>query len=445
MTQALYALLSVAFVGCIFLLQSSGSSRLWVEAGAQQRWISWAILCIYLSVSILDLQTRDMRALASVGLSLQNKVEIAITLSASVWAAILLLTQRVSLHHLVNNPNYWLLWLLLTYLLSSLWSTWPTLTVFRVLEAGSFWILAAHIFARRNWFRQVEAFLWLAFTLHLLRGCLVMAGYVEGETAQDSLIGLMRSNSASLVTGLLIIWTWHRCITEYWPVHAIKLPLLFLALLLFGSLATSLALRATICILIVLHVDFRRRIFLSSLLVAGFLIAANVTLLATGDVIHTAIVALSQAFSKPIEHITGMTGRLELWSTIWDSTRDHPWGFGFAALERTFSLRSTSLSWTAGNAHNGFISAWLGAGLTSVALLVTFFGALVFHALRTGGRVVPLLISLILLVFVNNLSLPAVGGRLTVAFLFVMALTHVPIIHPRSIQPFTLREAVKHG
>jgi hypothetical protein len=34
---------------------------------------------------------------------------------------------------------------------------------------------------------------------------------------------------------------------------------------------------------------------------------------------------------------------------------------------------------------------------------------------------------LLLLIMLNNLTVPAVGGRLTVVFLFLMALTHIPV------------------
>ena len=122
-----------------------------------------------------------------------------------------------------------------------------------------------------------------------------------------------------------------------------------------------------------------------------------------------------------------MTGRLELWTSIWESARSQPWGFGFAAFERTFSIENGALSWKAGNAHNGFISAWLGAGWLAFALLLALFASMWARMSLLDGAQRPMYAGLLLLIMLNNLTVPAVGGRLTVVFLFLMALTHIPV------------------
>jgi O-antigen ligase len=130
---------------------------------------------------------------------------------------------------------------------------------------------------------------------------------------------------------------------------------------------------------------------------------------------------------KSRSNIVAMTGRLELWTTIWESARHQPWGFGFAAFERTLSLSNSSMSWKAGNAHNGFISAWLGAGWLAVALLLSYLASVWAKQQTIDVTQRPVFLTLLLLIVLNNLTVPAVGGRLTVEFLVLMALSHIPV------------------
>jgi len=89
-------------------------------------------------------------------------------------------------------------------------------------------------------------------------------------------------------------------------------------------------------------------------------------------------------------------------------------------------FKNGTMSWTAGNAHNGFISAWLGGGWLAVALVIALFGAIVNRSFAVDRSLFPLIIGSVALVAVNNLSLPAVGGRVTIILIFVIALAHIP-------------------
>jgi O-antigen ligase len=153
---------------------------------------------------------------------------------------------------------------------------------------------------------------------------------------------------------------------------------------------------------------------------------SNVVIYQTGGLADPLVDTTSSLFGKSRSNIVGMTGRLELWTSIWESAQSQPWGFGFAAFERTFSLGNEALSWKAGNAHNGFISAWLGAGWLAFALLLALFGSMWARLSLIDSAQRPVYTGLLLLIMLNNLTVPAVGGRLTVVFLFLMALTHIP-------------------
>jgi len=426
MTQFLYVLAAVSITACLLVLKRMQPYSDWAEAGSRGRTISWAILLVYLAVNILNIQTRDITALVASGLSAQNKIQIAIVLFACAWAATLCLTRRVPLKTLFDGPGYWIFWLVVVYSFSTIWSTWPSLTVFRVTELAALWIISSHVFARIDWFERVETFLWISLGIYFIHGCLLALGLVEGDSSDGSWIGSMRSNTGSLIAGLMILWTVYRCVTDDRRSHIWKLPVLTLVLLLFGSLATSISLLLSIMVLLTLHTKGTLRIALIATTLAAVLTIPNVLLAFHGQVIEPLVGGMSQAFAKPTQHITGMTGRLELWTTIWESTRNQPWGFGFAALERTFSVENGTMSWTAGNAHNGFISAWLGAGWLAVTLVIALFGALINRSFVVDRSLFPLMIGSVALVAVNNLSLPAVGGRVTIILIFVIALCHIP-------------------
>ena len=426
MTQFLQiALATTIFSGLLLLKQTQPRTGV-ISPSVRGRAISIALLWLYLLINVLNVQTRDMDELTSAGLSLQNRIQVLLVLVAAAWAAALLLLQRVQIRYLISGSGFWIFCLVGIYAFSTLWSTWPSLTFFRVVELAAFWILAAHVFAHSNWFRSVDRFLWTVLLLYLLRGVLHLMGLVEGESSGNAVIGLMRSNTGSMIAGLLFLWTLHRCVVERNWRQGWKLAFQFAALLLFGSLATVLTLFVCLFIYVLLGASFElRAVFLCSAIVTALAIP-NVLIIMTGQVVDPLIVFVGDLFSKPTEHITGMTGRVELWSGIWEATRSSPWGFGYAALERTFALGANSMSWTAGNAHNGFISAWLGAGVLAVAFVVALFGSLANAVFRSNSPLLPLVVATITLIAVNNMSVPAVGGRLTVILMVLMALTHLP-------------------
>lgn len=425
MTQTLYVLLVLSLFSCILVVrwfQSDNSICLPSRRGVLA---SWLILVSYLIINIINFQTRDMGALSTEGLSTQNSVQVIVVLVSLCWSAYLLITRHVSLASMSNGPAYWILWLIVLYAASTIWSTWPSMTIFRVAELAAFLILATHIFATGDWFRQAETLLWIALCLYLFRGFLFLMGFVEGVSSEGSIVGLLRSNDASLIAGLVLLWSAHRFIAEKTVFRMSILTIPAGALILFGSLATALTLMISMGILVALHVKGNIRLAFVALSSAIVLAFSSAVLMISGNVVKPVLEGLSYAFAKPTEHIAGMTGRVELWSNIWQATKDQPWGFGFSALERTLSSQTTSMSWTAGNAHNGFISAWLGAGWLAVALLVTFFFSILVRSLKLERHSLPLVLAAVLLVGINNLSVPAVGGRLTVIFIFVMALTQV--------------------
>lgn len=427
LTLALYLALVASLLLFLVLLKPDLLPPMRVPLLRWEQRISWAMLSAYLGVSILRLQSRAMDALATEGLSAQNKLQVVLVAVAAVWSAILVVTGRVSIRQAISGPGFWLLSLMIVFALSVLWSTWPTLTIFRVTELAVFWIVASHLFGRGNWVRQIESLMWVAWVMYLLWGVLLVAGVADGVSTGGYIVGIMISNSASLLAGLLLLWSLHRCLTETFVAHVWKLPILVASMIMFGSLATVVVVMICIATMITMHTTGRTRIVVvfGSLCLAAMV--SNIVIYQSGGLADPLVDATSSLFGKSRSNIVGMTGRLELWTSFWNSTQDQPWGFGFAAFERTFSLGNGALSWQAGNAHNGFISAWLGAGWLALALLLALFGSMWARLSLIDTAQRPVYAGLLLLIMLNNLTVPAVGGRLTVVFLFLLALTHIPI------------------
>jgi hypothetical protein len=426
-TLALYLALVASLLFFLALLKPALLPQIREPLYGWEQRISWVMLSIYLGVSILRLESRAMDALATQGLSAQNKLQVVLVAVAAVWSFILVTTGRVSMRQAISGPGFWLLSLMIVFALSVLWSSWPTLTIFRVTELAVFWVVACHLFGSGNWARQIESLMWAAWLMYLLWGVLLVVGVADGVSTGGYIVGIMTSNSASLLSGLLLLWSIHRCLTETFFAHVWKLPILAASMIMFGSLATVAIVLFCIATMVTMHTTGRTRIVMvfGSLCLA--VAVSNIVIFQSGGLAGPVVDATSSLFGKSRSNIVGMTGRLELWTSIWQSVQSQPWGFGFAAFERTFSIGNGALSWKAGNAHNGFISAWLGAGWLAFAVLLTLFASMWARMSLLDRAQRPMYAGLLLLIMLNNLTVPAVGGRLTVVFLFLMALAHIPV------------------
>ncbi len=427
LSLTLYLLLVASVLLFLALVSPNSIPGNTVRSKTWERRTSWLIVVGFLGVNILRLESRAMDALATQGLSTQNKLQVVVVGIAALWCAYLWAAGRIRLRQIYSGPGFWLLCLTAVFALSVIWSTWPTLTVFRVAELAVFWIVACHLFGSGEWSRQFEKLMWIAWVFYVAWGLLLIAGVIDGVSSGGLIVGIATSNSASLLTGLLLLWTLHRTLAESLISHGWKLPVLALSLLVFGSLATVVFLLLCIAFMFAIYGRGYWRIAMISCSVCTIAVVVAVALLQSGDPGSTVIDTTSTLSGKSRNNIVGMTGRLELWTSIWETAQNQPWGFGFAAFERMLDLNSPSVSWKAGNAHNGFISAWLGAGWLAVALLLAFFAS-VGTKLRSVSTVHrPALAMLLALMVLNNLTVPAIGGRLTVVFLVLMALSQIPV------------------
>jgi O-antigen ligase len=194
-----------------------------------------------------------------------------------------------------------------------------------------------------------------------------------------------------------------------------------------GSLLTTAS--ATIIALAILLVLWVMRRADAVAVVLSVLLM-TLSMAAFGGFMLTAYSAgIAELFGKDTKHIGTMTGRLPLWSAIWEISKNHPFGSGFGAAERFVTALIGGrywIGWTAGHSHNGFISAWLGAGfpglLLSICLVLSILSATARMAVADRVLVVPLMI----LMITNNISFPAFGGQFNLTWMIVMAMACGP-------------------
>lgn len=385
--------------------------------------VSWAIVIYLLFWKALFYESRpDVLALMEEGMSTSNIHQAIFVAAAAAWSAFLVATGRVRIGALIAGPSFWVTSLILVFLASTVWSVWPEYTLFRVLEIASFWFISLHLFAVEDWVRQLGWFLLLATLAEWLYGLLEYQRFSEGV-----ILGAIYTNSGSLSAGAFFIVAVQQSITtenmSKWGWSAFAC----LSIVIFGSLTTAAASVIALAMLLVLWMMRRA----DPVAVALAAVLMTLGMAAFGGFILTADTAgISELFGKDTEQIGTMTGRLPLWSAIWEISKNDPFGSGFGA-DRFVAALIGGRSWTdirawAGHSHNGFISAWLGAGfpgfLLSICMVLSILSATARMVITDRVLVVPLMI----LMITNNMSFPAFGGQFNPYWMIIMAMTCGP-------------------
>jgi len=139
-------------------------------------------------------------------------------------------------------------------------------------------------------------------------------------------------------------------------------------------------------------------------------------------------------------HVIGATGRWVLWDVYFQEFRGQWMGSGFWAAERLFAIELQSFGiWQAINSHNGFWSAWIGGGLTALLLLVGVYVSVIRELLRKSGHELGLGLALTMLLLLNSLTYPGIGGAASTWY-FVLAL----VMALSMKKPMLLQSNLKH-
>ena len=288
------------------------------------------------------------------------------------------------------------------------------------------WVIAVHIFGGERCVSRIDQFLLWTLAIYWISR---LARFDPNLLSGTQVVGLIRENTGGAMAAIVLLWTVNRAKSNGWRRNAVRLAVAIVSLVIFGSLASALAFGAALIALKMssFHAGFRFKTaafctITAVGMVCGVLVAQNEVRFLSPALINS----LGAVSGKTAETILTLDGRIPLWTAIWDATKDKPWGSGYAAAERTFEADAKSISWAPGNAHSGYVSGWFGAGWAGVIAVLLVFWAMWAQRRRLPLELQPVVTALLVLLAINNASIPGIGGRSNPVFIFMMALACIP-------------------
>lgn len=423
--QLLYIGLVVWTVAFLFLLWHAHLAGSSPRAALSGVGVSWAYLWVFLISTIGPFERRDdQTALMTEGLSTTNKFQVAVIALGLLWALILLVSRRVRFSSLFAGPGFWISNLIILNALSSSWSVWPQLTAYRTLELTTVWIVTCHIFGGERFYNRIDRFLLWTVVIYWISGLLQPGG---DAFSGRYVVGAIRQNTGSAIAAAFLIWTVYRASRLGWKRHAGRFLLGLGSLIIFGSLASALALAFAVLVFPLAGSGYRlKTVAFCAVATVGIIYGVLTAERGMPSLVPAVIDVAGKASEKSYEAITTLDGRIPLWTAIWDATKGRPWGAGYAAAERTFEADATGLGWAPSNAHSGYVSGWFGAGWAGVIAVLLVFWSIWSRRRRLPLEVQPVVTALIVFLAINNAFIPGVGGRSNPVFILMMALACIP-------------------
>lgn len=392
-------------------------------ADERGRPVSYALLAAWLlAPPITEIMfgdySRDPSALLKEGLSRQNVAQVVVALSALGWALRLLVARRVRASSLITGVNFWFAALIGFYTLSAAWSIWPTMTIFRVTELGAFWVLTVHLFSGRA---PLVPLTWCLLAAALF---LVLCGAIFGwpDYAPLQIFGRYDENQYAMFTGALMVILLSRILVLGETRCSVLLLPTFIAFVLFGSLTSAIALLFATLTLLIFRWSWRLGKVTEFLIIIGCLSSFTFVL---RELIHDPNIMawVASVTGKNQEMLATATGRASLWEGIWQSNKNAYIGFGFGAAERLlFAYIPPPLDFNPGNAHDGFLSAWISGGWFAAWIVVWACASIIFDAVKRPYHDRAYMISLTLFLVINNLSYPVIGSFFNTGCFVMMVL-----------------------
>jgi hypothetical protein len=380
------------------------------QASDRGRITSYALLAAFVLVpNLFGSNSRNSQnELLTKGLSLENVTEMVLAIAAFAWAIRLLVTRAVNVSCFTVGVNFWIGLNLALYALSMAWSLWPSLTAFRTMELGAFWILTVQLFSGRP---PLSALTWSL----LVAAFLLMIGpvFLSWELYSHSqLFGFFVSNTGGILAGALMVIVLHRLLILGETRGLFFLIPSLAAFILFGSLGSTTALLFATVTLLIFRLG-RHLGPVTQLMAVTY--ALPLIALCLYAVLHAnpdAQAWLSSVSGKPPEMIGQASGRVKLWEEMWKLAPYNIFGYGFGAAERLLFqlLSSISIGFDASNAHNGFLAAWLTAGWLGAWGVIFLFVAATFDAAKRPYFDRSYMLPTIIFLAINNLSIAGVGG-----------------------------------
>lgn len=419
--------LSIGFVvaiafGVMYFLWSNVCTTSRMPRGGSYGWISYVFIALYF-LSLLSFTARESSGGGSDGLSSRNAMQVVVVLCITAWVTYLLLTRRLNWRVFVGGSGYWILIQSMIFAATIAWSVAPALTAYRAVELLVCWLVTAHaVTCAASWIDGVEMIFVVLFFETLLIPRLLFSGSGLSWTLSGS------NNVGSFVGVTLLIILVHKIIFSIRKVRAAEWLLTPLVLLCISSLGSAVAFVFGMAGVFYFRLPRRLRTWCGAVGVVSF-IAVVIVLFGNAAAVQRLAVSVAESFGRDTRNVSNLTGRLPLWTAIWNYSKDLPFGSGYVAGERLFvttMVSKSEVSWGAIHSHNGFISAWMTAGWLGLSCVVCLLASIWRHVKVASSSIREVSMGLFVVAIVNNLVFPVTGYAFSPGWVLIFALSYLP-------------------
>jgi O-antigen ligase len=356
-------------------------------------------------------------------LSSSNFLTVVASAAAALLSLYMLLVRKSIGPNLISGPSFWLLSLFLLYFASSFWSMFPEGTMYRSVELFAQYVAAIYIFTGRNPLRSLY---WI-LAADLLLAAISLAPLALESLAKGEVFGFIRSNQHSLYAALFLLLTYH--------LHRNSIPAYLYGLFMlvgFGSASTLAAFLVAIAIY-AMYGRGRGLLFALRVPIMAAMVAASTMFIFFPEFYSGIIDFLAPVLQKDVRSFYNASGRIEIWQGFLASLADYPLGIGFWAERSSFlydAFMRLEVEWLPGNTHNGFLSAFVGAGIPALVLLIAIYASLVTYLHRQDLDTRRIGYPIVAMLFINSMTYAGIGGTFSMWYYVlaaVVVLSNLPV------------------
>ncbi len=304
-------------------------------------------------------------------------------------------------------PAIYVTLLMILAFISTAWSMYPSLTLYRSLEACVYLLLIIDVLTSRKNADDAVRFI-LLYSIFVILSYALIAGQAKLAAGEFGRL-VFRENKGAFVSGIGLLLS--MIFVGRHPIRSKALACFFVVAMFWtNSSATFLSVLAA---LITVFIKGRKR--LTGLALLGILL---LYMAVNSDSLYS-LVRRTVFFNRSDETIQFASGRKGLWQAYWEGgIRESPWiGNGFEAGEHQ-QVRRGVIS----NAHNTFVATQVNLGLLGLILLFLLVFSMIRAALCISGRPGVWLLGACVCAWINSMSIPTITSKVRPTWIVFAAL-----------------------
>ncbi|HPC02621.1 MAG TPA: O-antigen ligase family protein [Syntrophales bacterium] len=350
----------------------------------------------------------------------------------------------------ILKENAWLFSLFAFMLLSIAWSYYPVVSMKRLIKSFCAVIMVMVVLTEQNPLAAITAVIRRCAYFHIPLSIIVIRYFrhigIDWDWSGDaeSWIGIATSKNTlgqiAMVSAIIFIWERIQGEKDK-AVRRIDILYILMSLYLLKGSDDAVSMTSVSVFIVALFIFSMLRLMKSHMsrikpFIALGCIAIFTVLLAV--ILHSLNPASEDSFLGAIVRLMGrdptLTGRTEIWQDVYEVASRSPLvgvGFGAFWIGRLVNIPWTeNLTWTLGQAHNGYVDTYLQLGWVGIVLLFAVFLSAIPGMVRTFredfdyGLFRSTLFLVIL--FVNITETTFLRGEHQMWFLFLIAIISIP-------------------